>query len=98
MPWQGRGRSRFTPYGYCTDAGLVELPKGHRGRLEQHPSEYPVLARMIELRDGGNGSTAIARTLNREGRKTRSGRAWTQQAAWAVLASHEKRTRDCAAA
>ena len=90
---QGRGRSRFTPYGWRTSAGHAEVRKGDRGRLVQHPEEQRLLRRMLRLRDSEYGFQAISDTLNEGAIRTRSGKPWTRQGVWRVLERFDARTR-----
>ena len=90
---QGRGRSRFTPYGWRTAEGNAETRKGDRGRLVQHPEEQRVLRRMLRLREREHGVQAIADTLNEEAILTRAGKPWTRQAVWSVMNRFDERSR-----
>ncbi len=89
---QGRGRSRFTPYGWRTAEGNAEVRKGDRGRLVRHTEEQRVLRRMLRLRDGEHGVQAIADTLNDSAVLTRAGKPWTRQAVWSVLERFDARS------
>jgi DNA invertase Pin-like site-specific DNA recombinase len=88
---QGRARSRFAPFGFRTESGASEVVAGTRARLVPHAAEYPLLERMLALRDSGLGATAIARMLTAEGITNRSGGNWTRQSVASVLLGFEKR-------
>lgn len=49
---------------------------GEGGRLEPNPEEFPTLNRIREARERGETLRAIAATLNAEGIRTRTGKAW----------------------
>jgi DNA invertase Pin-like site-specific DNA recombinase len=55
------------PYGYELSADGVHLV--------QHPTEHPVLVRILDLRRGGMGGRRIARVLQAEGHQSR-GASW----------------------
>ena len=88
---RGRARSRFAPFGFCTESGASEIAEGSRACLVPHPAEYLVLERMLALREAGRGATAIARSLNGSGLTNRSGGAWTRQSLASVLFGYDKR-------
>lgn len=89
------------PYGVrmvplVTEDG-IELPSGvsmidsngkkvTSGRIELHPEEYPVLVQMFEWSAAGIGLGEIARRLNAEGIRTKSGKGqWSSQTVVGIL-------------
>ncbi len=88
---QGRARSRFAPFGFCTETGAVEITRGSRASLIPHPAEHPVLERILDLRNTDVGATAIARALNAAGLTNRSGGNWTRQSVASVLLGFDRR-------
>lgn len=80
---QGRGRSRFTPYGWRNADGEAENRAGDRRELVPHAAEQAALKRIIKQRKAGKGARRIASSL--KGSNPRSGKAWTANAVAAIL-------------
>lgn len=85
---EGRGRSRFVPFGYRTADGAVENAAGDRRELVPHAVEQSALARIIELRDAGMGARRIAGAL--PGSNPRSGQPWTSNSVASILRRLER--------
>jgi len=82
---EGRGRSRFTPYGWRTTDGSTENRAGDRSELVPHADEQTVIRRIIRHREQGKGARRIAAALSREGPNPRSGKTWTPESVAAIL-------------
>jgi len=82
---EGRGRSRFTPYGWRAPDGGTENRKGDRSELVPHTDEQTALDRIIRQRGEGKGARKIAASLERQGPNPRSGKAWTPESVAAIL-------------
>lgn len=78
-----RGRSRFTPYGWRTADGMAENVRGDRRPLVPHADEQAALARLVELRDAGQGARRIAKALGNI--NPRSGQPWTVASVSSIL-------------
>jgi DNA invertase Pin-like site-specific DNA recombinase len=87
---EGRGRSRFTPYGWRTADGEAENRKGDRSPLVAHPDEQAALKRIIRHRKQEKGARRIAAALNRQGANPRSGKPWTPESVAAILRRLER--------
>ena len=48
-------------------------------RYERDPERAPIVERIFELSERNNGDGVIARTLNAEGHRTKSGRGWNRR-------------------
>lgn len=70
-----------------------EAPFGYRaahgGQLEQHPTEYPIIQRILELRRDGLSQARIAARLATEGVVSRSGQPLGQVQVSRILRAHE---------
>lgn len=94
---EGRGRSRYTPYGWRTKDGKTQLPKRRpdgppdRRPLVRHDGEQAVLRKIASLRKKGLGARRIAHALNRAHLSTRAGKPWTFRAARKIVATVERR-------
>ena len=75
---QGRKLSRFEPFGYTTDPGDPKqlIPCSH---------EQGLLVKILELREQGNGYTAIADRMNAEGHTNRSGKPFHKSGIWRIV-------------
>ena len=82
---EGRGRSRFTPFGWRTSCGGTENKAGDRAQLVADAGEQAALRRLVALRRKGLGARRISSALNRQGANPRSGRAWTPTSVAAIL-------------
>ena len=60
------------------------------GEDPDRPEEYPVLARMLQLRDDGHNAEQIAQVLNGEGTPTRYGKSWLAPGIARILRRHKK--------
>ena len=87
---EGRGRSRFTPYGWRSTDGSAEVRKGDRSALVPHADEQTALGRIIRQRKQGKGARKIAAALERQGPNPRSGKAWTPESVAAILRRLER--------
>lgn len=87
---EGRGRSRFTPYGWRTADGGTENRSGDRAELVPHAEEQEALRRILRQRRAGKGARRIATALDRHGPNPRSGRAWTPESVAAILRRLER--------
>jgi DNA invertase Pin-like site-specific DNA recombinase len=74
---EGRGRSRFTPFGWRNADGRTENQKDDRRRLVPHPGEQAALQCLLQLREDGLGARRIAATLNQEGVENPRSGTWT---------------------
>jgi len=82
---EGRGRSRFTPFGWRTADGATENAAGDRRELVPHDQEQAALARIVELDHAGDGARRIASALNADSSNPRSGKPWTPNSVAAIL-------------
>ena len=84
---EGRARSRFVPFGTRNADGGTEQVKGDRRRLVPYEAEQRVLARIVALRDAGQGARRIARALNAESctNPWQPGRPWSRSAVDSLL-------------
>lgn len=86
----GRGRSRFTPYGFHSSDGSTENRAGDRSELVPDPDEQAWMRRIIKHRKQGKGARRIATALNRWGTNPRSGNPWTPESVAAILRRLER--------
>jgi DNA invertase Pin-like site-specific DNA recombinase len=82
---EGRGRSRFTPYGWRTADGSTENRAGDHSELVAHTDEQAALRRIVRHRKHGKGARRIATALSRQGTNPRSGKPWTPESVAAIL-------------
>jgi DNA invertase Pin-like site-specific DNA recombinase len=82
---EGRGRSRYTPFGWRTTDGSTENRAGDRSELVPHADEQAAIRRIIRHRKQGKGARRIATALNREGPNPRTGNPWTPEGVAAIL-------------
>jgi DNA invertase Pin-like site-specific DNA recombinase len=82
---KGRGRSRFTPFGWRTSDGSTENRGGDRSELVPHTEEQAAMCRIVNHREQGKGARRIAAALNRQGPNPRSGKSWTPESVAAIL-------------
>jgi len=82
---EGRGRSRFTPYGWRTSDGGTENRAGDRSKLEPHKEEQAAIRRIIRQSKRGEGARRIAAALRRQGPNPRSGNPWTPESVAAIM-------------
>lgn len=95
---EGRGRSRFTPFGWLTADGGTELAKGDRRPLVMEPGEQQLLVQMRALQGEGLGARRIAAALNSAGLvNPRTGRAWSYRSVERILGSQARREEALAA-
>jgi site-specific DNA recombinase len=87
---EGRGRSRFTPYGWRTADGSTENRAGDRSELVPHAEEQSALRCIVLHRKQGKGARRIATALNRVGANPRSGNTWTPESVAAILRRLER--------
>lgn len=92
---EGRGRSRFTPYGFRTAGGGVENRAGDRSALVPHTEEQAALRRLVALRESGLGARRIAAQLGEP--NPRSGQPWTADSVASILRRLERWERAGAA-
>lgn len=90
---QGRGRSRFIPFGYRVDGaeGETVLRAGERRLLREHEPEMALLRDIIDMRERGLGARRIANTLNGKGSNPRTGRPWNSGTVAAILRTVDRR-------
>jgi len=74
---EGRGRSRFTPFGWRNADGGTENQKGDRRALVPHFGEQAALRRLLQLREAGFGARRITATLNSECIENPRSGTWT---------------------
>ncbi len=87
---EGRGRSRFTPFGWRNREGGSENVKGDRSKLRRHTEEQRALRRIVALREDGLGARRIAKELAQDGPNPRSGRPWTPEGVASILRRLER--------
>jgi site-specific DNA recombinase len=75
---QGRRLSRFAPYGYMTDPNDDKY-------LIPCSEEQRLLVKILQLREQGNGYTAIADRMNADGHLNRSGKPFHKSAIWRIV-------------
>lgn len=85
---QGRGRSRFVPFGWRSPRGGIENEAGDDRRLVPHCQEQAALTRILKLREEGYGARRIASAL--EGTNPRSRRPWTSSGIASILRRIER--------
>jgi len=91
---QGRGRSRFIPFGYRVKGSLkaTTLKAGNTRPLVKHAGEQRLLQRMRRLRTKGLGTHRIAKRLNdKRTVNPRTGKPWTRSSVHAILTTADKR-------
>jgi len=83
---EGRGRSRFVPFGWRTaDGGTQNLAGDHR-ELQPHEQEQAALSQILDLyNQDGLGARRIAAAMNKSGCNPRSSKAWTANSVAAIL-------------
>ena len=95
---EGRGRSRFIPFGYRTAGGKTMLSKGDTRPLVKHPEEQKQLRTLLRHRSQGLGARRLAALLNKKHKgNPRTGRVWNPSAVQSLLRNHEIRQEAFAA-
>lgn len=59
------------------EAAFGYRPSAVKGQWDENPAESALVQRIFRLAAGGQSATAICRTFNQEGLRTRAGRAWS---------------------
>jgi DNA invertase Pin-like site-specific DNA recombinase len=94
---QGRGRSRYLPFGLRSTAHpeAVELVKGDRSLLVEYAPESRILDRMLRLRDReGLGARRVAAKLDEaQVRNPRTGRPFYPALVARILGSFDRRAQ-----
>lgn len=85
---------RIIPYGFAAvPTGITRADGKPKMRLERHPQEYPILARIIAMRQEGRTFDFIVNLLNSEGVPTRKGTPWRKGNVHAILKFHAMREK-----
>ena len=82
---EGRGRSRFTPFGWRTADGATHNVAGDRRALVANDEEQAALSRIVDFENAGLGARRIASALNAEGPNPRSQKPWTANSVASIL-------------
>jgi site-specific DNA recombinase len=82
--WSGR-REKAGMGGFAGGAAPYGYRKDKDGGLVIEPAEADVVKQIYQLADGGMAHAAIARTLNKQGLKTRRGSPWRHGAIGYIL-------------
>jgi site-specific DNA recombinase len=91
---EGRGRSRFVPFGYRTtdNPERTTLAAGDRSLLIDHLEEKIILRKMVALRENGLGARRIAHALNGDDqRNPRTGKVWSFGQIQGILRTVDRR-------
>jgi site-specific DNA recombinase len=59
------------------EAAFGYQPSGVKGQWEENPAEAMLVQRIFRMAAGGQSANSVCRTLNREGLRTRAGKAWS---------------------
>jgi len=66
----------LAPFGYRRK--IVNIGNARKSKLETEESEAPIISRIFQMALAGQGGKEIAKTLNREGLRTRNGKYWSR--------------------
>ena len=75
--------SSHAPYGY--NRVMVQDGPKKRPTLEINPDASPIVKRMFDMAEAGNGTLEIIRTLNDEGISSPAGEIWGKTRVHAIL-------------
>lgn len=80
---RGFRNGSIAPYGYLT--AKVKVGEAEKSKLEPEPMHAPVVRRIFKMCLNGMGVKEIAKKLNAEGIRTRSGNPWTNTVVYYML-------------
>ena len=75
--------SSHAPYGY--NRVMVQDGPKKRPTLEINPDASPIVKRMFDMAEAGNGTLEIIRTLNNEGIASPRGKLWARTSVHNIL-------------